>query len=169
MAEHVKKKMSTPLKVILIIVIILVAAPTLLFAGCVGTAFIFKDYGRVGGVELNITLDDGTQETIPSNEFKVKWEENEVAAQDKYQDATISFTDEVEEVNGPTNYNGIDMDGYVDTKYDIVVQYDNSDLDTIKQLAAGDSITVNGEVIYASVGGKLVIDATGSEASITKD
>ena len=154
------KGLPKSVKIVLAIVVALLAAPTLLFAGCVGTAFIFSPYGTVGGAELTVTLDDDSQEKIAANELKELWEENEISAADKYSGVEVSFSDKVREVHGPTIYNSYHMDGYVETDSYIVVEYDSSDSDLIKSLAGGDTIKVSGILQEVDDARRIIISAS---------
>lgn len=161
-----KKKMSKAAKIILIIVAVLIAAPTLTFVGCIGTAAIFSSYGKVGGAELTVTLEDGTEEKIAANELKTEWEENEMAASEKYSGQQVSFTDKVKSVNGPTLYDGHEMEGYIETENQIIVEVDESDLDFAKTLTSDDSVKIVGTIVDVTVARRVIVDASYELASI---
>lgn len=145
------KKKGGALKIIIGVVIALLAAPTLLFGGCMATALLFQDYGKVGGTELTITDNEGNVSVVPSNEFGNAWKENEVKYEKLYSGAKIEFDCKIESINSATNWNGHQMDGYIYSDDDnrILVEFSNADRDFMATLDAGDTVHVEGHIFTA--------------------
>lgn len=134
------------LKIALAIAAVLLLAPTLTFADCVGTAFLMKDYGVTGGAELHVTTKEGTEETLGSYDLRTKAKENQVRVDETYIGGKVEFTDEVDSIDKNVYVDNKHVDGTIQTANNISVAFSDADIDLISSLEKGDRIRVSGTI-----------------------
>lgn len=105
-------------------------------------------------IVIEVTTNDGAEETLTPDQLVQAYEENEVSAKKKYFMASAEFTAAVTDIQGATNSVGHEMAGFLSLEGGIRVEYSSSDRDLklVESISKGDLVTVRGAIYDVSQG-----------------